>query len=143
MTTFSAQVDDIIRKSKERMEAVFKQSVQDTVEIMQTPVAKGGNIPVDTGFLRSSLQGGLNTITKGQSVKPDAGTFTYNGTQMTMVIAGAELGDSIYATYSANYAKYVHDGANGRPGRPWVRLAAQQWPATVEKVAGQVRQRVQ
>ena len=142
MTSFSAQVDDWVKKSKERMEAVFKTSVQDTIEIMQTPVAKGGNMPVDTGFLRSTLQTGLNAPVLGPSTPTAGGNYSYNGSQATMTIASADLGDSIFATYSANYARFVHDGANGRPGRPFVTLAAQRWQQTVNKAVAEAKSRI-
>ncbi|RDC66550.1 hypothetical protein HME9302_00001 [Alteripontixanthobacter maritimus] len=34
---------------------VAKQSIQDVVKQAQTPVGKGGDMPVDKGFLRNSL----------------------------------------------------------------------------------------
>jgi len=143
MTTFSAQVDQWVKKTKERQEAVFKKSVERTIEIMQTPVAKGGNMPVDTGFLRSSFQAGLNAPVFGPTQPPKKRvSFSYNGSQATMVIASAEIGDTIFGTYSANYAKFVHDGANGRPGRPFVRLAAQQWQTTVNQVVQEAKSRI-
>ena len=141
MTTFTAQVDEWVKKTKGRQEAVFKKSVERTIEIMQTPVAKGGNMPVDTGFLRSSFQAGLNAPVFGPT-QPTGVSFNYNGSQATMVIASAEIGDTIFGTYSANYARFVHDGANGRPGRPFVRLAAQQWPTIVNQVVQEAKSRI-
>lgn len=140
MTSFTAQVDDWVKETKARMEAVFKESTQRTVEIMQTPVAKGGNMPVDTGFLRNSLMGGLNSPRSGNGVNSGV-PVDYDDTDIVLTIASADLEDTIYMTYSANYARYVEYGANGRPGRGFVRLAAQRWQSTVSQVALEARQR--
>lgn len=139
--SFSAQVGAWVRKTKGAEEAVFKESTQRIIEIMQTPVAKGGNMPVDTGFLRSSLQAGLNSPQPGPTDNP-GGTFSYNPGDVALIIASADLGDTIYATYSANYARPVEYGANGRAGRRFVGLAAQRWQSTVSAVALEARRRV-
>lgn len=103
---------------------VFKQSSQDVFEIAQTPVAQGGNMPVDTGFLRNSLVSGLN------------GTTAMTGADgYVMTIAGAELGDTIQGYWTADYARHVEYGANGRAPRFFARNAAAQWQAIVDKNA--------
>lgn len=130
MATFSAQVNDYVRKYKERMEAVFKQSAQDLIAEAQTPVAQGGNMPVDTGFLRNSLVSGLN----GSTSLTGADSYV-------LAIAGAKLGDSIFAGWTANYARYVEYGARGRPGRFFMRGAAQNWQDIVTRNANELRNR--
>lgn len=140
MNTFTAQVSDWVLQTKARMEAVFKESTQRTVELMQTPVAKGGNMPVDTGFLRNSLMGGLNAPKDGRGDNPGV-PVSYNDADIVLTIANAELGDTIFMTYSANYARHVEYGANGRAGRGFVRLATQRWQSTVSQVALEAQQR--
>ncbi len=142
MTNFTAEIDSWIAKTKGAKEAIFKESAQRVVDIMQTPTAKGGNLPVDTGFLRSSLQGSINAPKTGQVKKPDGPAFRYNPQQITMSIVNAKPGDSIYFTYSAAYARHVHYGTSRMSGRPWVSLAAQQWPQIVNSVVQDLKSRI-
>ena len=125
---FRAQVDDWVLKTKDRLENVVKQSTQDVIEVMQTPKQKGGNMPVKTGFLRSSLRitiGGPATGLLDRPVGynfPDAEDRTYE-----LSILGAPLGESIYAVYLASYAAAREYGTINSPGSGFRRLAAQQW----------------
>lgn len=122
------------------MLAVVKESVQRTVDRMQKPTAKGGNMPVDTGFLRNSLQAGINMPKPGPGENP-GNPAGYNDGDVILAIQAAELGDTLWLTYSANYARYVEYGAQGRPGRGFVRLATQRWQQTVSQVAIEARNR--
>lgn len=142
--SFAAQVNDFVRQTQRRMEAVFRESAQRVVSEMQTPVAEGGNMPVDSGFLRASIR-----ITKDAPVpmglgRPDdSKTYAYNPTAASLVIAGAGLGDTLFASYTANYAGHVHYGREGRPGRQWVTMAAQRWPAIVAQVSAELQGRIE
>lgn len=133
--TFSAQVDAWTQKSKKRMRVVFQQSVQDVVEIMQTPVGSGGNMPVDTGFLRASLQAKIGAAPTGYMTKSsnEPGAYQLDSAQYTLTISKAKIGDTIYAVYLASYAWFQEYGSQGRDGRAFVRLAAVQWQAIVRE----------
>lgn len=128
MSQFTAQIAAFAEKSKAKLELVVKQSAQDVGEIAQTPVAKGGNMPVDTGFLRNSLVAGLNGTTS--LIGPDS---------YVLAIAGAEIGDSIFFGWTANYARPVEYGAQGRAGRFFMLNAAQQWQRIVSQNAEKAR----
>lgn len=156
---FAASVDDWTRASKSRLENVFKQSVQDVIEVMQTPgwsvastkaaisggkkgkatavgrPGKGGNLPVDTGFLRSSLRVSIGGPATGLIDRP-AETGDYNWPDersYQLTIGGADLSQSIYAVYLAKYAAYVEYGTRYTQARGFRRLAAQQWQQIVQK----------
>ena len=73
-------------------------------------------MPVSTGFLRNSLSVALNAEPTGPSVKPDGYSNT-GAPAVELAIAGFEMGDTIAARWTANYAGYVEYGARGRPGR--------------------------
>jgi hypothetical protein len=140
--SFSAAVSEWVRETKARQEAVFKESAQRVVEVMQTPVSQGGNLPVATGFLRASLTAILGAglpIARDNPV--DGGSFSYTGEQINLVIASADIGDTITIAYAANYAVHVEYGARGRPARRFVALAAQQWPRIVEEVTLEAKAR--
>jgi len=142
MTTFTAQISDWVAETEQRIEAVFKKSTERTIEGMQRPVAKGGNMPVDTGFLRASLQTSLNApnlaVTYNKGIPA-----VYNNDTATLTIVGAALGDVIYSVYGANYAGYAEYGANGRPGRAFVRTAAAKWKNTVSRTAMDLQRSVE
>lgn len=52
---FIADVSAFADKTADQMLRVAKQSIQDTVRVAQKPVAQGGGMPADTGYLRNSL----------------------------------------------------------------------------------------
>lgn len=61
---------------------------------------------------------------------------------MLLVINSADLGDTIYLGYTANYAAFVHFGAQGRAPRPWVTTVAQRWEMIVAEKACEVKRRL-
>ena len=138
--SFSAQVDAWVEDKIELQDAIFKESVQRTIEAMQVPVSSGGNMPVDTGFLRASLQAALGDPGFSVVFKPtDGSSFTYNAGEVALVIASAHLGETITAVYTANYAFFVEYGTSKMGARRFVGLAAQQWPRIVSEVAAEAR----
>lgn len=128
MTTFTAQIKAFADRAKEKMEAVVKQSAQEVFSIAQTPKAQGGRMPVDTGFLRNSLIASLNGSTVG------GGADAY-----VLAVAGAELGDTIFAGWTANYARFMEYGTSKTTANFFMLSAAQQWGAIVERNAALVR----
>lgn len=133
---FASQVGAFVAKSDARMTAVFRQSAQDLINEAQEPRGSGGNMPVDTGFLRNSGQAQLNTLPSGESMKPDnfAGG-TWDAQEAVLIINQAKLGDRIIFGWTANYAPYME----ARYG--FLRLAAQNWQQTVTKNAKRLEQR--
>lgn len=135
--TFTADVDAWVRKSKKRMLIVIQQSAQDVIALAQKPIGAGGNMPVDTGFLRASLTTTLNSPASGYKAKarfePNAYSAEVSGAeaQYTLTINRMKLGDTIYAVYLANYAWFQEYGTKFMAGKGFVRLAAQQWPRIV------------
>lgn len=139
---FSASVSAWVKKTEARMEAVRKESVQRTVETMQTPRAAGGNLRVDTGFLRASLVASVGASVPALVAKPDGATrFSYDAGQISLVISGSTIKDPITVAYAANYARPREYGSRGQPGDRWVGLAAQQWPRIVSEVAKEAQAR--
>ena len=144
--TFAAQVEGWVRRVKEGEEAVFKEAAQELVKqlndqitemIYDTPETPNYR---RTGFLRASLVASTEAMPRlirdnpGVQVNADAG-------DVILVIAGADLGDTIYLGYTAKYGAMVHGGANGRAPRPWVDLVAQRWGSIVAEKAAMVKQR--
>lgn len=135
MSSFAATVGQWATKVEGALEAVFKESAQELVAQLNALV------PRDTGFLAASLRASTTAMPM-LSLSNPGGTFTADAGEITLVIAGADIGDTIYLGYTANYGAYVHYGANGRPGRPWVDMVAQRWQQIVAEKAAMVKSRL-
>lgn len=139
---FAAGVSGWAAATKERIKAVRNESAQRVVEIMQTPVGAGGNMPVRDGFLRASLVATTGAAPTPSLPKPEEGRpYTYDAGDVALVIASAGMSDAITFAYTANYARPVNYGSRGRPGRLFVDLAAQQWERVVADVVQEVNAR--
>lgn len=143
--TFTAQIESFAAKSKAKIELVFKQSAQDVFEIAQRPVAKGGRMPVDTGFLRNSMiaavngkavAGGLLGAPKNRDARIAAARAGLPDAYV-LAIAGADLGDVVFGGWTAEYARHIEYGTSLMAGRHFALGAAQEWQrivaANVEK----------
>ncbi|WP_297803407.1 hypothetical protein [uncultured Brevundimonas sp.] len=138
----AAQITAWVAKTKERIAAVRNESVQRVVEAMQTPVGAGGNMPVDTGFLRASLVAQIGYGVPPLRDRPDSDAkHSWNPVGIQLVLAEAEASDTITIAYSANYARHQEYGTHGRTGRRFVALAAQQWPQIVAEVCREAQSR--
>ena len=141
---FAAQIEDWVRRVKGAEEAVFKESVKELANKVQTTRNAGGRMRVDTGMLRASLMGSTTSMplidpgkypVKGQAYAYDAGVIE-------AIIAGAELGDTIYLGYTAAYSAHREYGARGQAPDAFVRTAAQQWPQIVDQKAAELKARL-
>jgi hypothetical protein len=141
--SFEAQVSAWVAKTRQRLDLVFKKSAQRVFEFAQTPVGAGGNLPVDTGYLRASARaaiGAPNSIDPTMT-NPKKTPTSYNPGTISLVINSAQLGQTLYMTYTAAYAASVNYGRNGKSGRQFVGLAAQRWPVIVAQVSAELQRR--
>ncbi|MCW2228094.1 HK97 gp10 family phage protein [Bradyrhizobium elkanii] len=131
---FAAQVDAWCKESEARLTAVFRQSAQDVSSIAQGYLS-GDLVKVQTGFLRASVRASkdeMPPINRGAAPK-EGQSYSDNFGQIVAVIATAQLGETIYVGWTANYAVFVHYGTTKMPPRPWVSLSAEQWPTVVAR----------
>lgn len=137
-----AVVEKFVEKSEKRLEAVAKQSFQDLVRQVNLPVAKGGRMRVDTGFLRASGQASLTGMPTGPSRKPTSTEpQTYDdGTPVPdtviLTIAKFKLGGRFWFGWTANYARYreAHDA--------FLRLGVQNWQKIVDNNVRILKERI-
>ena len=106
-----------------RDRAVFRESAQRLAQQANVPRAQGGNMPVDTGYLRNSQGASLQGMPSTGAQPP------------ALVLLSTKLGDSIYMGWTANYAIYME----ARYG--FARLAAQNWDFIVDKAVAEVKRR--
>jgi hypothetical protein len=134
---FSAQVSDWVKQTERRMTAVFREATQRVVSTAQR------RIPVDTGFARASIRGSLSAMpaidpsfkgTKGASYGDTSG-------QVTLVIADANIGQTIYVGWTANYVEFLENGHSQQAPSGFVRLAAMEWPRIVREVSSEAKGR--
>jgi hypothetical protein len=133
--SFSATIEGWARKVEGAFDVLFREAAQELVSELNSLV------PFDTGFLRNSLMASTTAMPALTRENP-GGPGTDGLAEIVLVIAGTEAGDVLYLGYTANYAAYVHYGANGRPGRPWVSMVAQRWESIVATKAAEVRARL-
>jgi hypothetical protein len=142
--TFSAAVAEWTRKVDGALEAVFRESVNELVAelnaevtrlVYDQPIAPSGY--VRTGFLRASLSASKASMPLASRDNP-GGAFAADDA-IVAVIQGAELGETIYLGYTAEYSGIVHYGGNGRQPRPWVSLVAQRWDSIVSAKASELK----
>lgn len=139
--SFSATVDAFVQETNKRLLALQRESLQRVVDDAQTPVAKGGRMRVDTGFLRASGQASLNGMPSGPDIKPkeaikhqfDDGTKPIGN--LTLVLSEMQLGATFFFGWTANYARYreAYDA--------FLYGAIQKWPQIVNSVCEEIKRR--
>lgn len=137
--SFTAQVDDWVRKTEARMLAVFRMSTQFVVE----DVVLG--TPVETGFLRASLTVTIDVplpMRPGYSAPSGTPSDFYPEPAYSLAILKANLGQTVYATFVAGYAVHVEYGPRNDQGAGMIRLAAQRWPQHVERAVEAAKSQV-
>lgn len=133
--SMTAQITAFVADTQKRLTACALQSTSDLIDQVQTPVAKGGKMRVDTGFLRASGQASLTGMPTG----PDRGTsgqqYTYAPVGIVQLAGDFTLGKTIYFGWSAAYAKYreVYDG--------FLISGIQNWQSIVDNVCKQISAR--
>lgn len=134
--SFSAQLDAFAMATRARVEAVFKESARRTISLAQSYV------PVDTGFLRASVRASLDAMPPiDPGARPTLPGYNYDAGDVVLTIAGARLGDTIYAGWTASYAGHVNNGTSNMAPVAFVDRAAMSWQATVNQVSSDLRDR--
>ena len=139
---FDEQVRNSLDRIKTRNLAVARESVQRLVEVAQTPQGAGGHMPVRDGFLRASLVATTGPLPAARSRPEGEGRYAYDAGPVSLAIASWDMTKPLRVVWTANYARYAHWGTRGRPGSPWVALAAQRFPqivAEASRTAGAAR----
>lgn len=136
---FKRQIVERLAQIQATREAVKRESVSRLVALAQTPVAAGGDLPLDTGFLRASLVATVGGLPSTRDAPKGKAKVSFSGTQIALALASWDFRKPLYVVYTAAYGRFVHYGARGHPGRPWVTLTAQQFPRIVREVAAEAR----
>lgn len=124
--SLTTDLENFVRVSDERMLAVMRQSLQDVVENAQVPVAKGGRMRVDTGFLRSSGQPSIGSMPSGATRGDPKGKYDFTSGTLIEILAKMKLGDVFFFGWTAEYARYreLYDGFLEAALAQWGRIVA-------------------
>jgi hypothetical protein len=137
---FMADVSKFVDLTTRDMLAVAKESLQDVIRDAQTPIGAGGQMPVDTGFLRNSLTVEIrgSEAAKGD---PDAGRDSETSNDaVTLGLAAWQLGDTFRVNWVAAYAIPRHYAVGvGQGGGLWRDKAAAKWSSIVTVNANKLR----
>ena len=123
-------INQWVAQSQARLEAVWKTAAQDIVREIQTPISKGGRLPVDTAFMRNSFAADINATPSGNGNSP------YTSGPISIVINRAKIGDTVVFGFAAQYSIYMEARYS------FVRHAAQNWQQIVDRSAQKVKTRV-
>lgn len=129
---FKAQVDDQVRTVRRRLLAVQQQSTIDVLRKAQETDKTGGTMRVKTGFLRHSLRVSLDGMPFGPIRGEEGKTYDWESESQSdflAEIAKVKLGRTIYAGWTANYARPREYRDN------FLRRALQKWQQIVERNA--------
>ena len=126
MPKFSETVSKWVQRVELAQEAVVKEAAQELAEDVVSPRAKGGNMPVDTGFLRNSIAAAVNSIPSGES------SDVFDMQPVILAINKVKAGDRLVIGFTANYARYMEAKYF------FVRHSAQNWPKFVTNATRKV-----
>jgi len=124
-------------KTMARQTVVLKESAQRVVGEAQTVTGEGGNMRIDTGFLRASGQASVDEITATPVARPvdwaeQSSSEDPTQRDVALVLSGIQLGQTFYFVYAANYAR-AREAKDG-----FVKLAAQRWTSVVSQVVSEI-----
>lgn len=146
---FAAQVGAWAAKTKQRQTAVFRSSAQRVANEVRQTVNEGGALPIKTGNLRRSLLASTTAMPSTAAAKTEFGD---KSGEIQLTIAGAEIGQTVYLGFQANYARRLNYGFVGedslgrtynQAGRHFVEAVAQRWPQIVKEEAARIQSQVE
>lgn len=146
MDRFEAQINNFTDKSEELLMDIVRQSIQEVTIEAQKTKAKGGKMPVDTGFLRASGLAALNQMPRGEIIgrerkegetgvlpeyqAEENGLF---GSSLPVTLAKMKKGDTFFWGWTAIYAnrQNIYNG--------FLDSAIIKWPEVVNNVTKRLR----
>jgi hypothetical protein len=131
-------LDDEVKGIEGGLMAVTRQAINDMVDEATLPVAKGGRMPIDTGFLRKSGAAEIGSWPTGPSRgDPDAAKGFYDtgdgagsdNPSLILALGRWKPGDTLYYGWTAEYA------APQEAKRMFMEDAAAKWARFVASAA--------
>ena len=138
MSTFTAQIDDFIRKSEALTTGVVREAAQSMIEEAQTSRFKGGKMPIDTGFLTNSGKAQIGSLPSGadKTQKDYTNQEWLGGGQLQAVLSQLQPGDIFYYGWTAAYARKMEIRYM------FAQSAAQNWQQHVSRAVTELKARI-
>ena len=143
MGKFGAAVAAWSKEKELAVQQAFVGATLELVEEIRRPLGQGGNMPVDTGYLRESLDASYSST---PSTAPSDGPPKVGlSLKVEALIRRVNLGQKIYFGFTATYAARQNYGFQGMDswgrvynmaGHHFVELGIQRWPEIVKKHQG-------
>lgn len=133
--SFAETVARWVSEAESRQLSVVREAAQDMAVEANTPREKGGRLPVDTSFLRSTLRAKRNNKPRGKGENTGRAPREWDAGVIALTLQRLQLGDRLVMGWTANYAEYME------ARYMFMRSAAQQWPQFVEGAAKRVYRR--
>jgi hypothetical protein len=146
--SFAASIEAFAEKTEAQMQAVMSESIQDAMDIMQTPVANGGRMPVDDGHLINSVVTELNGSQIGRASEAADKGGASSTANIALLVTQMKIGDVARIGWSAAHAMRQHEGFVGedalgrsfnQEGKFWIDGAAAQWPQIIARNVGRLK----
>lgn len=143
--SFSAAVSEWASKTPQRVQAVYRRSVEMLSEEMIKTVGQGGRLPFETGNLARSLLASTTAMPKTSEVLSA-------GSNVGAVTATLKLDQVIYLGFQAVYARRQNYGFVGadslgriynQQGRYFVEGAIAEWPRIVAEASKEIQTAVE
>lgn len=144
-SNFTTVISNFVADTEKKGLAIIKTAIKATIKDAQTPVAKGGKMRVDTGFLRSSGIAQIGQIPSGPTVGRDrrpgeVGTLSEYGLKedspgqnVDLAIINLKAGETFYFGWTARYAKY-REAKDG-----FLESAVQKWQSFIDTAVGRLK----
>ena len=132
MVNFALTVSNWVKQQESAMVAVTQEAAQDLSEDVTKPRAKGGRMPVSTGFLRNSLTAAINSIPSGEGSADGYSNTDFDAQPVVLVLNQLRAGDRLVLGFTANYAERMERRYF------FTRSAAQNWPTYVNKAVKKI-----
>lgn len=127
-------IDQWVRQTQTRIDAVVKRSAQDVIEVAQKSRFKGGQMPIRFGFLINSGSAAIGRMPSGAGKPPEGYTNpSWNSAPAFLAINRMQPGEVLYFGWTARYSRAMEQKYG------FMRLAAQQWQDIVNKNARKLR----
>lgn len=133
-----------VEEKKERLQATYRQSIDDLATEMGRTRTNGGRLPHDTGnLMRSLLASTAGPVRKGGPGEK------YAGQDVGLVTTSLTLDQDIWLGWQADYAHRLNYGFTGedkagrlyaQAGAHFLEAALAQWPNIVNNAARKIMQ---
>lgn len=123
-----------VERAKARRNVVYQNALIRLAAAMQRPVTEGGNMPVKTGFLRSSFSASVSGYRPPLIPHPGGDHYVYDEAEVVRTLRMATIQKNrATLAYAAEYAVYVNHVYQFRD------LAMQKFPQFVQEEAMKVK----